>query len=304
MKKVLKIILIIILAVAVLIAGFIGLLYYGIYFAKSVPKDYTSTVQTGGDIEAKYLAMGSYSVKSYKEKTDKPADQYLFYYPAELEQSDRTYPVVVVANGTGVFANKSSHYLEHLASWGFIVLDNYDPSTYSGESAEQTLSHLLDLNEDTDSIFYQKVDVENIGITGHSQGGIGVFNAVQNWTHSNLFTCAISISPTEEATANLIGMTYTSAKTTVPMFLLAGTENDVISAEKLIEMYDGFSVPKVMAVRQNTNHGEMLYSADGYATAWFMWLLQGDQEAAKAFVGENPEILDNAMYQNIVINLD
>ncbi len=48
----------------------------------------------------------------------------------------------------------------------------------------------------------------------------------------------------------------------------------------------------------------MLYYGDGYVTAWFMWLLQGDQDAAKAFVNENPEILDNAMYQNIMINLD
>ncbi|MEY8389530.1 hypothetical protein AALC17_20125 [Oscillospiraceae bacterium 38-13] len=48
----------------------------------------------------------------------------------------------------------------------------------------------------------------------------------------------------------------------------------------------------------------MLYCADGYVTAWFMWQLQGDQDAAKAFIGENPEILDNTMYQNILINLN
>ena len=31
----------------------------------------------------------------------------------------------------------------------------------------------------------------------------------------------------------------------------------------------------------------MLYSADGYVTAWFMWQLKSDQNAAKAFVGSD-----------------
>ena len=53
-----------------------------------------------------------------------------------------------------------------------------------------------------------------------------------------------------------------------------------------------------MAVRKGAAHGDMLYSADGYVTAWFMWQLQGDSEAAKAFVGNNPELLSNAMYQD------
>ena len=42
---------------------------------------------------------------------------------------------------------------------------------------------------------------------------------------------------------------------------------------------------------------------DGYVTAWFMWLLQDDAEAAKAFTGVSPEILRNALYQNQNINI-
>ena len=48
----------------------------------------------------------------------------------------------------------------------------------------------------------------------------------------------------------------------------------------------------------------MLYSANGYVTAWFMWHLQGDEEASKAFVRDNAEILGNKLYQDqrILIN--
>ena len=52
------------------------------------------------------------------------------------------------------------------------------------------------------------------------------------------------------------------------------------------------------AVRNDADHGQMLYYADGYVTAWFMWLLQDDKEAAQAFIGEKPELLTNPLYQD------
>lgn len=48
----------------------------------------------------------------------------------------------------------------------------------------------------------------------------------------------------------------------------------------------------------------MLYKAQGYVTAWFMWQLQGDEEAAKAFIGEDPEIMSNKLYQDQQINIE
>ena len=64
------------------------------------------------------------------------------------------------------------------------------------------------------------------------------------------------------------------------------------------EMYKKITSSKVMAIKKEQNHGEMLYSSDGYVTAWFMWQLQGDEEAAKAFIGDAPEIMHNVLYQD------
>ena len=58
-----------------------------------------------------------------------------------------------------------------------------------------------------------------------------------------------------------------------------------------------------MMRRIGAEHGQMLYSADGYATAWLIWQLQGDAEAAKAFIGNDPEILNNPLYQDQRIDL-
>ena len=59
-----------------------------------------------------------------------------------------------------------------------------------------------------------------------------------------------------------------------------------------------------MMRRIGAEHGQMLDSSDGYVTAWFMWQLQDDEEASKAFIGDNPEILNNKFYQDQKITLN
>lgn len=298
--KTLKIVGIILLILVVLIAA----LLICLAMKPFVPNNYTKTVDTGGEIEAKYLAMGAHEVK-YAE-TEAPGDWKKFeaFYPAGLETGGDTYPVVLFANGTGVFASKYKALFRHLASWGFIVLGNEDPSTCTGASAEATLAWLLEQNGDPDSVFYQKVDRSHIGISGHSQGGVAVFNAVSEQPHGGLYTCAVSLSPTQLDLAVAIGLNYDPGKMSVPTLILAAPENDVIAPEGVKDLAEAISAGTVTALRPGMDHGRMLYSADGYVTAWFMWQLQGDQEAAKAFVGESPEILDNPLYQDAAVNLE
>ena len=65
--------------------------------------------------------------------------------------------------------------------------------------------------------------------------------------------------------------------------------------------YDNITadVVKVLVRRNDADHGEMLYFADGYVTAWFMYWLQEDVQAYSAFFGENAEIRSNTLYQDI-----
>ena len=299
MKKAIKIFLIICGIIIFLIAGLLLFLWYVVYKAPMVPDDYTYKTQTGGIIEKTYLGIGTYKIAYFEEKSDNEAiEKYEVWYPKELENSDEQYPVVVVVNGTGVFASKAKPLFEHLASWGFIVIGNQDPSTWNGNTSDMTLQYIIEANNNKNSIFYKRVDIKNIGITGHSQGGVAVFNAINENQHGNMYKCAVSLSPTEEELATVLKMPYDPTKIQIPIMLLAGTENDVISSEKMKEMYKKITSSKVMAIKKEQNHGEMLYSSDGYVTAWFMWQLQGDEEAAKAFIGDAPEIMHNVLYQD------
>lgn len=83
-----------------------------------------------------------------------------------------------------------------------------------------------------------------------------------------------------------------------------GGDDWVVTGEQLETIYDDISSNKIMLRRKETPHGEMLYSANGYVTAWFMWQLQGDEYAAKAFTGDNAEIVKNELYQDQYINFN
>ena len=307
-EKALKVLLIILaVTVLLLLLGYLGLkkLWNNIITAPMASENYTTEIKTCGEIEARYMSSGVFETDYFEIDYPDDADikKIEIWYPSEMKKSDKKYPVVLFVNGTGVGASRYKPVFEHLASRGFIAVGNEDPSTWEGKKADATLDFLLKTNEDENSIFCGKLDLENIGIVGHSQGGVGVYNTINDTEHSALYKCAVSLSPTEVETAAAIGIPYDPAKTTIPVFMLCGTNNDVISPEKKADSYEKVTSSKVMAVRKGAAHGEMLYSADGYVTAWFMWLLQGDENAAKAFSGSDPEILRNALYQNQRANL-
>lgn len=276
-------------------------------FKPFVPNHYTTKVKTGNEIEAKYLEMGDYKVEDIKIEGSELTKFYSIYYLKELEMNDKKYPVVVVLNGTGDLPKKYKALFKHLASWGFIVIGSDDGSSGFGKSADETMEFLLNVNSDKQSVFFKKIDLENIGITGHSQGGAGVFTATSVMKYKDNYKTAVALSPTHEAMAHEFGWNYDLTQINTPTLIMAGTIGEfetemVIPLEKMLEMYVKIPSSKVMARRIDAEHGQMLYRADGYVTAWLMWQLQNDSYASKAFIGDNPELLNNELY--VDVNID
>ena len=303
-KKVLKAIGILILVTAAGIAS----LYIKAAYLQLIPKNYTETTETGGSIEKTYLAAGDHDVSFLRVKRDDSLKQILIFYPSDLPSTDAAYPVVVYSNGTGQKGSQYKNLYRHLASWGFIVLANDDPESWSGLPSEKTLSYLLDENENENSIFYHKIDTENIGTYGHSQGGAAVFNTITVREHSSMYRTAVSLSPTNEELADALNWHYDPGMVSVPVLIIAGTEGEfetdvVIPFEQLEALYAKLNVPKAMARRSGAEHQNTASDADGYVTAWFMWQLQNDVEAAQAFTGTVPELLNNPLYQDQRIDL-
>lgn len=307
MKKALKIIGII---AAVIIAAVVLLLVLKSYIDSNTPivsDDYQEKTATGGDIEKRFLKNGACEIKNIEKKADKPLEKYLIYYPADMESTQSRYPVIVYSNGSNVMGSQCTPLFKHWASWGFVVIAHEDKSTWSGESSDKALSYLLEENNNSESIFFGKIDLENIGITGHSQGGVSVFNAATNFENSKLIKTIVACSPTQEELAEGLKWPYDLTKVTASVLMFAGTESDdaktVLPLDKMQIMYDKLNVPKTVARKTNCKHNDTDSAMDGYVTAWLMWQLQNDTEAAKAFIGDNPEIVNNKLYQDQKIDL-
>ena len=298
MPKVIGTMLKVIGSAALILAVLVAALLFWLSRRPFVPGSYTKTVETGGPMEAKYLAMGPHQVEQIKAAAPEDWEEFVAWYPAGLADSGEKYPAVIFVNGTGVYASKYPALFRHLASWGFIVLGNQDPGTFSGDSADATLAWLLEENKNPDSLFYQKVDTEHLGLSGHSQGGVGVFNAVSGQPHGDRYACVVSLSPTQEDWAEALKIPYDPSQMGIPTLVLAGTRNDVITPEGMERLYAKLAGPKAMALRTGADHGQMLYSGDGYVTAWLMYWLRGDQEAGDVFFGPKAELLHNPLWQD------
>ena len=302
MKKVLKWIGKVILILVALVVILIAALLIKARHDASIPivaSDYQAVTPTGGEIEAKYLANGDHVVSYYEREADERIGKYEIFYPADLSA---LCPVIVYCNGSGVKGSDCTPLFRHWASWGFIVAANEESSSWDGSCAEKTLSFLIAENENPESALYGKVDLDRVGITGHSQGGVSVFNAVTNYELSSMYQTAVPISPTQESLAEGLGWHYDLTKVTIPVLLLAGTKGSgemktVLPREAMDSMYEKLGVPKAMARKLGCEHNDTDTALDGYVTAWMMWQLQGDEYAGSVFQSGG-ELSQNSLYES------
>ena len=268
-------------------------------------------------IEAHFAATGSHSVKTLTiDSEEKDYKHYKFWYPADLEKANMQYPVIVYNNGTGMKddAKDTVEMMNHLASWGFVCITNDHKMTGNGDSASKGLDLLLSMSENTDSVFYNKINHKQIGVTGHSQGGSATINAASVGKYGNAVLyqsiCTISAPHSALAASPLQKSPYDASKVQVPSFLIggtgtfdAGTKKDsgisplgmaLIANMKVIN-HDTVIIGRI----KNADHGDTQPKSLAYVTAWFSYTLLGNAYAAGAFIGDDAEIYRNDKWQDV-----
>mmetsp|Transcript_9716 Transcript_9716/g.24557 ORF Transcript_9716/g.24557 Transcript_9716/m.24557 type:complete len:730 (+) Transcript_9716:195-2384(+) len=101
---------------------------------------------------------------------------------AELADADKkiAFPVVSFAHGSGAPVEVYESTYKQFASHGIIVISTKNPSSNPvdiGNDLVHQLMHLVKLNDQPSSIFYQRIDTKNFGTMGHSMGGGAALNA-------------------------------------------------------------------------------------------------------------------------------
>ena len=321
MKKVMKIIGIVLLCIVVLVVVLIIINTIKTKINEKkvwIPDNYYTVFESNSALEKKYAGLGEYEVKELEFESEKKAiDKIRVWYPNEAE--NRQYPVIVIVNASNTAALNLKPAYARLASWGFIVVGNDDRQTGTGKTASETLDYVLNLNKDENSELFGKMDEEHIGCVGYSQGGAGAINAVTKFENSDKFTALFTGSASYALLSKNMGWGYDVSKINIPYFMTAGTGNTddnggsihddknlagIAPLASLVENYDGITadVFKLRARVTDAEHQDMLHLTDGYMTAWMLYHLQGDTEAASVFVGENADILTNNGWQDVEKN--
>lgn len=325
MKKMFKIIGIGVLGIIALVIAVLAFLFIKHYIDSWMPwldKDYYTQFQSGSDLEAKYAGLGVFKVSSTVIKSeDKTIGNIRIWYPTELEDKADRYPLIIVTNASNMAALNYEAFFERLASWGFVVVGNDDRQTGTGISTSQTLDYMLEQGQNSSSLFYEKIDTENIGIVGYSQGGAGAIRAVTEFENSGQYKTIFTGSATHSYLAQKMWGRYDASKVSIPWFMTAatGTSDDagvtdatdaatewlgISPLSSLIENYNSMTndMFKLRARVAGAEHEDMQVRTDGYMTAWMLYQLHGDKNAGKVFLGENAEILNNSNWQDIEKN--
>ncbi len=315
MKKILIVILVIVLVIAVaLVAGFFYLKSkLGLSGNTEIVEGYYEAFQSDAPLEMKYSQTGGSQVGYTEFPSDNTSiGKVRVWYPKELESNAGLWPMVMVVNASGTPASSFEPFFQRLATWGFIVVGNEDPQTGNGQTASITLDAVLSL--DSGSVLYGKIDTENIGIVGYSQGGAGAICAVTNYENGSRYKTIFTGSAAYPTLAKNMGWEYDASKIAIPYFMVAGTGKSddsgtdpetgfggVAPLSSLIANYDSISddIPKVRARAVGAEHEQMLMRSDGYMTAWMLYYLQGNEEAGTVFLGEDAEILHNSNWQDV-----
>lgn len=270
--------------------------------AEAITDEYWITTADRGKIEQRYRNLGIYEVakKTVSRKEEQYGNYtYRVWYPKRLETENRKWPMVFLLNGTTSTCDLDEPIFEHLASWGFIVVGNTDRNTGLGYSAEWGLELMDKLAADRKSVFFQKIDEENLGIGGHSQGGVGAVKTILFRKGGGRFKTVVTVSAVTESFADKLKMNswkYDASAVNVPWFMVSGDRLDDRLITPLPDMEKIFQKAKtamVMGRRSRADHSHVQAEADAYVTAWFRWQLAGDRYAGKAFLGEDAEILTN-----------
>jgi dienelactone hydrolase len=245
-----------------------------------------------------------------------PADAVGATDPAQLSSSEDEYPMVIVVHGNSASLLSYRGYdylLEHLARNGMIAASIHVYPGARGVSRARALFKHLEILK---TKFGDRIDLENLGIMGHSRGGEAVVIAAKLNVDEGLgydFGAIVSLAPTDQygpySLAGLYAVPY--------LVVYGGLDGDVAGASPKstgFSLYDRADPLKSMIFVERACHdrfntqwddndfffGQMtpadqaaVISADahekvvkGYMNGFFRWRLSGDDDMRDFFTGE------------------
>lgn len=201
---------------------------------------------------------------------------YYIYYPENIKSSKKTYPVLSWANGTMCPPDLYTNLLTEIAKGGYIVIASSETMAADGTAQTQALDFVISLNSISSSLAYKKVNTNQLGVIGHSQGGRSSVNAA---VKDSRIKCVVSIAGSnylEEAEPNA-----------TPTLFIAGGKDMIVSPSQWIQpAYDVAKGPAVYASLNGAIHTTCCTNPEKYSSYILDWCnawLKGDNKALNTF---------------------
>lgn len=255
------------------------------------------------EIEYRYSAPGPFAVQKVALPPASGQPDGMAFIPIG---HDGPAPVVVWQNGTGEPIATYDAIARHLASWGLAVLGSNDRQMGSGETAISLIGNAVLWSATPGHPLHGRIDAESFALVGSSQGAVSTINA---HTRFALGRCATTLAihgiPSRDAIDFFrLDIAYDASGVTAPTLVLTGTEDEFISPVSLNQLiFDGLSPStlNLFGVARGADHIELAGDAGrfrGYLTAWLAFQLQGDTNAARAFLGP-AEMVSNPTWMSV-----
>lgn len=200
----------------------------------------------------------------------------IVFYPNSVQVDNKSYPVVVFANGTGFDYKIYENLLMKLAEGGYIVVANSETMAADGSAQIASLDFILSENNNSSSILYNHIDVNKAAAAGHSQGGRSAVNAAAK---DSRFDCVLSLAGSN--------FTEEAELLRTPALFMAGTRDMIVNADKWVKTaYDVCKGPAVYVSLINGIHTSCCTNPETYTTYaidWFDAWLKNDSGALNTF---------------------
>lgn len=255
----------------------------------------------GDTVYQYYEKTGRHKVSSFEFKIQGIDHTYKVWYPKDIKKLSRR-PIILYCNGTGsnyTMENKTAYFLTIAASHGYVCLSNTDQNTGLGVSMDAGMTKLIAFNSDRNSKLYNKLNLNKVGIAGHSQGATCTMNLSDpaQYKNSKYYKAifAVSLPSAWIAASSMQNCPYNSKKVQKPTCLIAGTGFTdgafICPIEKSLKPnFKNINSDVFMARKIGVEHADSFESVYPYMIAWFDYQLYGKAFAAKAFTGRSPEL--------------
>lgn len=185
----------------------------------------------------------------------------VLYYPATTAGEDTPFddmgaPYPGISFGHGFFQSveKYQSTLEHLATWGFVVIASRSQGGLLPSHSQfaidlsACLTYLEDQNADAGSPLYQAIATDRFGMSGHSMGGGASILATADDPRVRALANLAAAETNPSAVAAM-------ANVDVPLRLIVGDEDTIVPiGDHTGLMYAAASAPRQMPVIQGGFH--------------------------------------------------